>query len=281
MNEKSKEKQIKNEIKYFKKNYLAKNINANGSIEYYGVSYNQPNSFNDVIEALIHCKDFEKPDGYFFDEKTSTLYIFEHFAFDCSEQTKYGGSTLRRNINMVDKEIAYEIENSDKTYNSVKIIAQGDGVNNGNTTIYYMNTDGDKYRNNYIKNFREQYEKHSKKIQDYISHCKQEINATPSKILTVFVIEDVTMGGTCYINQNKIREAVNLLFTQQFLETFNNSKIDYVFFGRLHDNVLTICDRSIANDSLFKYIDLQNLEFNIFPAMPKITYAVKTSCSKG
>lgn len=275
MVKKAEENQSKNEIKDFKKNYLAKNLNSNGSIEYYGVSYNKPNSFYSVMEALIHCNDFERPDGYFYDEKTSTLYIFEHFVFDCSEDKQYCGSTLRRNVNKVNKEIECEIENSSTTYNSVKVISQDDGIQNENTITFDMRADGNKFRNNYIKNFREQYEKHSKKIQDYIAHCIQEIVVTPSKIVTAFVMEDVTMGGTCYKNQNGVRESVNLLFTKQFVETFSGSEIDYVFFGSLQDRILTVCDKSIKNDDLTKYQDLLNIDFDVFPAMFKFTYAVK------
>ena len=276
MSEETTEKQNKFEIKYFKKHYLAENLNANGSIDYYGVSYNQPNSFDNLVKALIQCKDFERPDGYFFDEQTLTLYIFEHFTFDCSK-TNRNGSSLRRNIKKADKEIKCELNNLSQEYNSVKIIAQGEGVQNGNTIVFNMGADGDKYRNNYIKSFKTQYENHSMKVQEYIANCKQEIKTTPNKIITAFVIEDVTLGGTYFKNQNTMGEPVNLLLTKQFLEIFRSSKIDYVIFGNLQSHDLTICDRSIANDDLSKYIDLNGKEFFIFPAMPKITVAHKIS----
>ena len=76
--------QQKNEITLFKQYYFVKNLNTKGTIEYNSVSYNQPHTFDDIIHALLYCIDFEQPDGYYFDNKTSTLYIFEHFVFDCS-----------------------------------------------------------------------------------------------------------------------------------------------------------------------------------------------------
>lgn len=274
MSKKTTEKQSKSEIETFKKRYLYKNLNSNNTKDYYAISYNQPNSFNDIIDALIKCKNFERPDGYFFDEQTLSLYIFEHFEFDCSE-TNENGSTLRRNISKVNGEVEREIRNSTQTYNSIKPIIQGYGVKNGNSTTFCMGENGDKFRNNYINNFRSQFEKHSIKVQDYIYHCKQEINATPIKIVTNFVIEDVTMGGTYYKHLNGMGEPVNLLTTKQFIEVFANSKIDYVFFGMLQYSELTICDRSITNDNLDKYIDLCSKEFFVFPMMPKITISKK------
>lgn len=274
MSEKTTEKQSKSEIETFKKRYLYKNLNSNNTKDYYAISYNQPNSFDSILNALIQCKNFERPDGYFFDEETATLYIFEHFSFDCSE-TNDKGSKLRKNISKVNKDIESEIKNSEQNYSSTKAIVQGYGVKNGNTTTFYMGKDGDKFRDNYIKNFRSQFEKHSMKVQEYINYCTQEIKATPNKIKTIFVIEDVTMGGTYYKHLNDMGEPVNLLTTKQFIEVFANSKVDYVFFGMLQYNDLTVCDRSITNDNLSKYIDLYNKEFFVFPMMPQITVAKK------
>ena len=269
-----KEKQIKNEVKAFKNNYLTRNLNSDNTVGYYCVSYNQPNSVDSVLNALLHCKNFEKPDGYFFDAKTLTLYIFEHFSFDCSETNK-NGSKLRRNISNINNEIEREINNSTQNYNSIKPIVQGDGVINENITIFHIGTAGDKYRNNYIKNFKYQFENHSAKMQDYIDHYKQVINAIPNKIITALVIEDVTMGGTHFKYLNGMGEPVNLLLTKQFIEVFANSEIDYVFLGMLQYSDLTVCDRSITNDNLNKYIDLSNKEFYVFPMMPKITVSKK------
>ncbi|MCI8343154.1 MAG: hypothetical protein HFE25_01725 [Clostridia bacterium] len=268
MSKKTTEKQNKSEIETFKKRYLYKNLNS------FAISNNHPNSFDNILNALKQCKNFERPDGYFFDEETATLYIFEHFEFDCSE-TNRNGSKLRKNISKVNNEIESEIKNSAQSYNSTKAIVQGYGVKDGNSTIFYMGKDGDKFRNNYIKNFKRQFERHSSKIQDYIDHCKQEINATPIKILTIFVIEDITMGGTYYKHLNGMGEPVILPTTKQFVEIFKNSKIDYVFFGMLQYSDLIICDRSITNDNLDKYIDLYSKEFFVFPMMPQITVAKK------
>lgn len=118
MSKKTTEKQNKSEIETFKKRYLYKNLNS------FAISNNHPNSFDNILNALKQCKNFERPDGYFFDEETATLYIFEHFEFDCSE-TNRNGSKLRKNISKVNNEIESEIKNSAQSYNSTKAIVQG------------------------------------------------------------------------------------------------------------------------------------------------------------
>ncbi|MDE7439179.1 MAG: hypothetical protein K2N23_01535, partial [Clostridia bacterium] len=161
-------------------------------------------------------------------------------------------------------------------YNSEKIIEQGIGIKQGNTVTYYIGDNGDIYRNNYIANFQKSYEAHSNKLKEYIENCKQDIGVEPNKVITTFLIEDITLGGTYYKNSNGIMGApVNLISTKQFLELFRNSSIDYVLFGRLQDQLLTICDREIIDDSTIQYVDLYQKEFFIFPAIPQITVARK------
>lgn len=263
--------QQKNEITLFKQYYFVKNLNTKGTIEYNSVSYNQPHTFDDIIHALLYCIDFEQPDGYYFDNKTSTLYIFEHFVFDCS-RTNRRGSTLRRNICKVNKEVGLEAKNLSEDKIIIKNIIQGGDVQSGDAAIIHVGQDGEKFRSNYIENFKRQYTNHAMKISDYITHCKQKINVTPNKIITSFLIEDVTLGGTCYKNQNGIREAVNLLLTKQFLEIFSGSPVDYVFFGNLGDDSLTVCDKSIVNDNPSKYMNLLTTDFIVFSAMPQFNY---------
>ena len=231
-------------------------------------------TFTNLIDVFKQCKDFERPDGYYFEQATSILYIFEHFAFDCSP-TNRNGSSLRRSTNKVNREIEREIESSAINYDSVKVIEQGYSKEDGDRVTYFMGADGDKYRDNYIANFKKFYNAHSVKAQEYIENCKKEIGVTPVKVVISFLIEDVTVFGTHYKNNNSIGEPVNLLRTKQFIEIFKNSNIDYVFFGTLNDCSLVICDRSIVNDDLNKYIDLLKEEFYIIPAVPVFTTATK------
>ena len=277
MSEETEDYNGKNEVSKFIAKYNIKYLIDNGLLKNFIVSNNPQNSVNSLAKILMKCRGFDRPDGYFYDEKTSTLYIFEHFEFDCSANIEHGGSTLRINSNKVGDAINKELSNAQSDYSGVKVIEQGLGVQNGNTITYYMGDNGDIYRNNYIKNFNTGYAGHSAKLQKYIDNCIKEISVTPNKIITTFLIEDVTMAGTYYNNNKNMGEPVNLILTKQFLEAFKSSNIDYVFFG--YSEGISICDRSIANDNSSKYIDLLEKELYIIPAMPKFTYATKIDLS--
>lgn len=262
---------VKNEVSEFRTKYISNNVRSN--VACLTLSGDQQ-PFVKLIEILMRSKDFDRPDGYYFDQATSTLYIFEHFAFDCSP-TNRNGSSLRRNTRQVNQEIEREIKSSVTDYDSTKVIDQGYSVKNGNKITYIMGADGDKYRDNYIASFKKFYEDHNGKVNEYIENCKNEMGITPDKVIISFLVEDVTVFGTRYKRNGNIGDPVILLSTKQFLEIFKNSKVDYVFFGALNDRYLVICDRTIINDDPSKYIDLLNEEFYIIPAAPVFTAAKK------
>ncbi len=261
----------KNEISAFKFKYISNNVSSNVAL--LTLSGDQQ-PFVKLVEIFMLCKDFDRPDGYYYDKTSSTLYVFEHFEFDCS-RTNRNGSSLRRSTKQVNQEVEREIKSSVTDYDSVKVIEQGYGEKNGNKITYVMGADGDKYRDNYITNFKKFYKDHNSKVQEYIENCKKEIGVTPQKAIVSFLVEDVTVFGTHYKTNNNMGDSVILLFTKQFLEIFKNSSVDYVFFATLNDRYLVICDRSIINDDPSKYIDLLNEEFYIIPAVPVITAAKK------
>lgn len=267
----------KNEVKQFVEKYKIKSFYDNKLFEKCTSIITSQSSVNSLVKALINSFDFDRPDGYWYDKETASLYIFEHFSYDCSASIKHGGSTLRMNENKVSNEINKEIEKTQTDYSSVKVIEQGVGIKNGNTITYKMGAYGDIYRNIYIENFNYGYKGHAENLHKYIEHCLEEIKITPNKIITTFLIEDVTMGGTYYNNNKCMGEPVNLLQTKQFVEAFKNSKIDYVFFGSYQG--ITFCDRSIINCVSDQFIDLTNKELYILPSMFKITSAKKIDIS--
>lgn len=260
---------IKNEIDRFKKRYIANNLDANGTLEFFSLLQSQ-NAFNTLINAFINSQNFDRPDGYWFDTASSILYVFEHFEFDCSSNNR-NGSKLRKNLATASREISEEMSSANTDYDTVKSIEQGIGIKQGNTVTYHIGENGDIYRNNYIANFQKSYEAHSNKLHEYIENCKQVIGVEPNKVITTFLIEDITLGGTYYKNSNGMGAPVNLISTKQFIELFRNSSIDYVLFGRLQEQLLTICDRAIIDNSTIQYVDLYQKEFFIFPAMLQIT----------
>lgn len=231
----------------------------------------------DLIEILFKAQTGDRPDGYFYDGINSTLYIFEHFEFDCSPNKK-SGSKLRENTSFVKKEISKEISNSSSTtYDSTKIIEQGYRTKHGSSITYYIGQDGDKYRDNYISNFKKVFENHKNKIENYIINCKNIIKEIPTKIITTFLIEDITMFGTHYKNGSVRADVVNLLATQQFFNIFKDSKVDVVIFGELDSHFVDICDKDIlSSDDSKNLIDLMTQEFYIIPAAPLISSARKS-----
>lgn len=261
-------RKVKNEVSRFRTKYFDKNTGI-----YLMSLSNGQQGIEKVIDILKRSKDFERPDGYYFEHESLTLYIFEHFEFDCSPRIG-NGSSLRRNSQEANNSIEQEIANSGEEYNSVKVIVQGYSKEDDETT-FVMGADGDKYRDNYIAHFTKAYNDHAVKIQKYIDNCKKEIGIMPQKVVTSFLIEDVTVFGTHFKKGNGMGDPVVLTYTKQFIEVFQSSIVDYVFFGSSNDGYLIICDRSIANDDLSKYIDLLNEEFYIIPAAPLYTAAIK------
>lgn len=262
------------EISKFKR----KIINNEGYVNYKAFSNNKK-TINKVVDAFIKAKDFEAPDGYYYDKSKKTLYIFEYFEFDCSKR-KNKSSTLRENISKVDREINNEIKDisNNETKEFVKVIEQGFGEVSNNTITYKLGTNGDIFRNNYIKNFTTSFQKHEKQIDTYKSNCLNEIQDEVKQIVIVFVVEDVTKMGTCYNENGTQSYEVNLLTTKQFIELFEKSNIDYVIFKMQYSrkNIFSIMDKKYINDDIKNLAkDLNQTEFYVFPVVPQITSVKK------
>ena len=253
---------MKKEVTLFKNHY----------IDYLKIN----NSNSDICVWLENAVDFEGPDGYYFDSSKNLLVIFEHFDIDCSERIikkgKDHGSTLRKNSNEKYKEVQEEIQTSDDYYESTKIIRQGYYEQDGNNITYHFGRDGDKYRNNYINNFRKSFENHCKNIENYKNKVIDILKIQPLEIKVCFLVEDKTMFGTYYLNAKKSQgEPVVLTDTLQFQTIINHSNVDCVVFGQQHE----IVGVGYKGDSELNKIDLNKKEFWIIPASPYITVAKK------
>lgn len=223
---------------------------------------------SNIIEKLFNCKLFEHPDGYFWDKENSILYIFEHFEFDCSPNTK-DGSKLRKSEAALSLKEKNEIEKNKPTA-ITSIIEQGYCNNN----TYRIGANGVEYRNNYIKNFEKSFFKHLNQIEKYKKDCINDIGCIPNKVVISFVCEDKTLGGTYYKKNNKMADFVNPLHTKQIINLLKNSSIDYLIFNSVHDSTqLTILAKNSIDDIMIKSaIDLEKSEFFIIPAFPKFSY---------
>ena len=218
--------------------------------------------------------DFEKPDGFYYDDSRKLLVIFEHFEIDCSERIrkrdKIHGSILRKNYSDVIKEIRKEIElcSNDK-YESVKVIEQGYCTQCGNNKIYYMRQDGDKYCDNFINNFLEAFESHVQQIEEYKKHIMEELQVQPKETKMVFLVEDKTIFGTYFANDKNFRgDTVILTDSLQCQEMIDSSNVDYVIYGRHQDKSAYI---GCKGESKSSKIDLKGKRFHIIPLAPVIT----------
>lgn len=260
------EVKTKEELKIFCYHAYEKCCDEQGDINFYSVGNNCSN-YN-IMDKLFKCIPFEHPDGYYFDAKESVLYIFEHFEFDCSPSSNYG-SKLRRNESIVLKKENNEIKNK-KVTEIASIVEQGYCENN----TYKMGANGIEYRNNYIENFTNSFNKHLSQIEKYKDDCMKKLKLLPNKIVISFVCEDKTLGGTYYKENNKMGKCVNPLATKQFINLLKKSSIDYLIFNSQNDpSQLTVLSKNSINDNLLKKSeDLEDKEFYIIPAFPKFTF---------
>lgn len=267
------------------RDFLRINCQGNLSADKKQIIYNRFSTdqagIENIVNALWNCQYPDCPDGFNYNEKTDTLIIFEHFEFDCSPNNgKRKGSMLRKNIAHINDRIAQEIgQMRDGEYQSVKIIAQSNGSKNENTITYNVGADGDKFRDNYIANFKMIFEDHLKNIGTYKANCINKLGKEPKNIKVCFVFEDVTLCGTYYKCDNLFeggdifRTPVNITITKQFMDIFRTAPIDYAVFSmRKEPAMLTICDKTILG-YYDKADDLTQKEFFVLPAMPQITVA--------
>lgn len=264
------------EIKRFINRKLT-NISVKG-LEYCVFS-NDREEIQKLMDALKNVTEFEAPDGYCYDLNTKILYMFEYFEFDCSPR-KRKSSKLRESIATANRKINECIDNSiDEEINFTNVIEQGYFDSLNGTITYHIGENGDKYRNNYIANFSKSFSKHNQQIENYKINCLNEIDNEIKKTVTIFVVEDVTSGGTYYLNERKSAgEPVNLLLTKQFIEIVENSKVDFVIFSTIQDSTCFIFDRNIINDKIKdNLIDLKEYEFFVSPVMLQFTAVKKVS----
>ena len=257
----------KQEILSFKNRYITYLKNNNGNCN--------------ICEWLENAIDFESPDGYYFDENSRLLVIFEHFEIDCSERPvnekgKSLGSTRSKNFVDKHKEVQKEIQESDcDYYESTKVVEQGYYKQDGNNRIYELGKNGDKYRDNFIKNFYESFETNWKKIEKYKNNVIEKLGIQPLEFKVCFLVEDKTNGGTHYL-ENGIPSDKPVILTDalQFQEKINNSKVDLVIYGQSDNN--GIIGVGYKGDSVLNKIDLMKKEFFVLPSLPLFTFSKKT-----
>lgn len=244
-------------------------------IEYYAISNNN-DECKKIIENMFSVNYRDSPDGYIYDKKNNIVYIYEHFEIDCSQHNKKG-SKLRRNLAKIKREVNREMDDNNEG-EILKNIEQGYSTKKDDGTIVFeIGKNGEKYRNNYINNFNDLFEKHHKQLKLYRDNCMTELGIYDAIFKFIFVIEDVTTGGTYYLNGRGPGQQVIPLFTKQFQEKLLNSNVDYLVFKSLQNSgLLTVLDKQYLIDEKVELsIDLEGKEFYVFPAMIQTTFYKK------
>ena len=168
-----------------------------------------PNGINDD-QRPDNLKD--SPDLYI--KKGNTVYIIEHFEFDCYKGSKKG-SKFRTEEARIDRRFQ-------------QIVPTTEGV----TALDIIK--GERSYSNYLNNVKSLFNRHYEHIPDYIQNLtKAGIIEDGSEIKVVFFIEDVTPLGTrVYPRKGEYvgyTVPITLAESSEFLEFFKSKKkVDYV-----------------------------------------------------
>lgn len=216
------------------------------------------------------------PDGNVYDDNENLIYIYEHFEIDCSPHSRKG-SKLRISISTVKRETNQEMLNNESG-EITHIVEQGYLYKKDDGTIVYeIGKNGKQYRENYLNTFYTLFDKHHEHLELYKKNCVEKLQINNPKFKIIFVIEDVTLGGTCLLNGKGCGDPVMPLISKQFQEKLFNSNVDYLIFYSRQFGHLSILDKQcLDKDIISKSFDLNDKEFYVLPVMINYTSYIKT-----
>ena len=235
---------IKTLMKYFGKS-------ENATVHFHG-SGNGVKKFAELFPDYI-LKDErpedqrDSPDLYV--KKDNTVYIIEHFEFDCFRSTKKGSK--------------YRVEEARIERGFKKIEPTTDG------TISRDTIEAESSYSDYINNVTKLFKSHSNHIPEYIKHLKERsIIKAGDMIKVVFLIEHVSPLGTCAYNLDKGYSGkmvpITLAGSIEFLELMEKDpSVDYVLACSKVDNhdFIWFIDRDEIEEYKKEKIDYANMEF--------------------
>lgn len=166
-----------------------------------------------VEEAIQKVKPFERPDIIsMVDDK---IIAIEHFEFDCYNRTKKG-SKYKREYFIMDKKLKGEmlekLENNNEASVHGKIIE--------NTSL-----------SNYINNFKESYEEHYNKIENYNQNIIEKFSCDKDNIINCFLIEDTTPLGVYYLDDKRKQYNLIPIKIEEILDFISErKKVKYLIF---------------------------------------------------
>lgn len=151
----------------------------------------------------------DAPDMYLVDN--DTVYIIEHFEFDCFKRTKKG-SAYRRREAIIDKEFD-------------KIEPSEEGI-----TFHAVIQEESSYKF-FLDNIKTYFDYHYNRIPNYIENLKNKgIIRKNDRVKIIFFIEDVSPLGTIVFDRKRgSMEPVILASSKEFLEYYKSKpNVDYI-----------------------------------------------------
>lgn len=157
------------------------------------------------FEISSNIYEFERPD--FYAVYKNTIYLIEHFEFDCSDKNVFGGSSLHKLTKDIEKEAAERIAM---------------GLNEFSKTI-----DCPASAKNYLPNLISVFEKHYRNIEEYKERIKSKLGNN-FNLKVVFVIIDRNNFGSHVLSNGCVR-FVYPTNSREFVEFLRSrEKIDYL-----------------------------------------------------
>ena len=158
-------------------------------------------SYEKLLVAMEKIIPFEAPD--FYSIVGNTIYIFEHFEFDSSPNTRKG-SQNRIEINKDIKKFKESFCNNPN--------ADGTEIYKGELIVKQSIT-------NYMKNLASAFENHYQKIKHYKENILEHINCDNDKkfdFVVTFLIEDVSIFGSIYFDKES--KLLLPIFVKEFVD---------------------------------------------------------------
>jgi hypothetical protein len=208
-------------------------------------------------------QSFESPDFIVFG--AGVIHIIEHFQFDCFPSSLKNGSTLERQKDVIDIELARQLDGSFQrgcsVYRSDKI-KKTEGYRD-NSPSYF----------NYFANFERNFNQHYKKIDKYKRNVKNKHSAaTIGKV--VFLIENTSPLGNYVYDEPLLtpREICPSLDTK--IRDFYKSKdgVDYVIF--CSDNYNGHVELLSHHDDEESSPSINHAAMKFIPIMPNVISSV-------
>ena len=210
----------KNEKNYILKNYI---INGQANLQFFcsktkGLS---------IFDKFCYSIAFNRPDMYFINNKF--CYIYEHFEIDASLYVEGKGSSYKRNIFMVDKQLEKQ---SNELINTApidknKISSQG---------TLSITTSQEASKTNLKENFIRIFDSHYENINEYKENLKKHLSLKTSNFKTIFIIEQTTEFGGFLLKNGKQRN-LELFYCDFVIKKLKSAiNVDYFIFINKSDS---------------------------------------------